>query len=276
LLGNISAKNLFNLNKDLTENLTFKMNEYAMRKLDRHYGEKVEDATRSWERAFDRMREQGPDMDAINLRRGRGGSSGGSSSRGGGDHAINMADDMCCDDRGCHPCGMDNMDMDRPRPRRMREEEFLLKYLSKVTQEELGWTLEDKFNALKANDQRYEELYNQIASSQEVANGMEFAMNLPKNKQIKKLAHEIEWFAEDNLDDRGWRYRMSEIRERPSDEERRNMGRDEEEMKSIEGVHIENDDIKDVFEDAEYLANEIGDFMDPENPLMAEAIKLDA
>jgi len=248
LLGNISAKNLFNLNKDLTENLTFKMNEYAMTRLDRHYGQKIEDAHRSWERAFDRMREQGPDMDAINLERGS--------------SAVMRADDM------------DHMD--RPQPRRMREEEFMLKYLSKVTQEELGWTLEDKFNALKANDQRYEELYNQIASSQEVANGMEFAMNLPKNKQIKKLAKEVEWFAEDNLDDRGWRYRMSEIRERPSDEERRNMGRDEEQMKSIEGVHIDNDDIKDVFEDAEHLANEIEDFMDPENPLMAEAIKLDA
>lgn len=47
-------------------------------------------------------------------------------------------------------------------------------------------------------------------------------------------------------------------------------------MASVEGVHIDNDDIKDVFEDAEHLAHEVEEFMNPDSPLMQKAIELDA
>lgn len=84
----------------------------------------------------------------------------------------------------------------------------------------------DKFNKLKANEKKYEDLYNQIRNPNEVKEGMKFAMDLEKNKDVRHLMKEAEWFARDNLDDRGWRYRIAEIRERPSEEEERRMSRD--------------------------------------------------
>jgi hypothetical protein len=97
-----------------------------------------------------------------------------------------------------------------------------------------------------------------------------------KDKQLHKLMKEGEWLARDLGDDRQWRYRAHEVRERPNQEEGKNMSREERDMKSFEGIHVDNDDIKDLAEDIEYFANEVEDFMDPENPLQKEGIKLDA
>lgn len=54
------------------------------------------------------------------------------------------------------------------------------------------------------------------------------------------------------------------------------MSREERDMNSWNGIHVDNDDIKDIAEDVEYFANEVNDFLDPENELQAEGIKLDA
>lgn len=39
-------------------------------------------------------------------------------------------------------------------------------------------------------------------------------------------------------------------------------------MLEKEGIHVDNDDIKDLFEDTEFVADEVRRFLDPENPLM--------
>jgi hypothetical protein len=87
---------------------------------------------------------------------------------------------------------------------------------------------------------------------------------------------EGEWLARDLGDDRQWRHRVQEFRERPNHDEEKNMSREERDMKSFHGFHVDNDDIKDLAEDIEYFANQVEDFMDPENPLQKEGIKLDA
>lgn len=54
------------------------------------------------------------------------------------------------------------------------------------------------------------------------------------------------------------------------------MSENERRMNTWDGIHVDNDDIKDIAEDVEYFANEVNDFLDPENELQAEGIKLDA
>lgn len=54
------------------------------------------------------------------------------------------------------------------------------------------------------------------------------------------------------------------------------MTREEYSRAKKDGIHIDNSDLKDMAEDIEHFANRFQDFMDPENPLQAEAIKLDA
>jgi hypothetical protein len=86
---------------------------------------------------------------------------------------------------------------------------------------------------------------------------------------------EAEWLAEDIGGRRSDRM-VDEIRERPSQEEKRNMSRLEGDMKEIDGVHIDNDDIKNIAEDAENLFEDVEDFLDPETDFQQKAIKLDA
>jgi len=63
---------------------------------------------------------------------------------------------------------------------------------------------------------------------------------------------------------------------RSEPEERKNMSRYEEEKARMEGAHLENDAIKDVFEDLEDLNDDINDILDPKYPAAARGIKLDA
>lgn len=86
---------------------------------------------------------------------------------------------------------------------------------------------------------------------------------------------EAEWLAEDIGGRRSDRM-FDEIRERPSQEEKRKMSRLESDMKEIEGVHIDNDDIKNIAEDAQNLFEDVEDFLDPETDFQQKAIKLDA
>lgn len=58
-----------------------------------------------------------------------------------------------------------------------------------------------------------------------------------------------------------------EIRQRPDPETSRDLSRDQRDKLEIEGVLLDNDDIKNVAEDAEDLFEDFEDFMDPENPL---------
>lgn len=53
------------------------------------------------------------------------------------------------------------------------------------------------------------------------------------------------------------------------------MDRDARDSHDIEGKFIPNDDIKDIFEDGEDLANDIAWFFDPRNPTTKKIIKLE-
>jgi hypothetical protein len=67
-----------------------------------------------------------------------------------------------------------------------------------------------------------------------------------------------------------------EYRSRPGPEESKDMSRSERSKLEIEGIRIENDDLKDAIEDAENLFESVDELFDPKYPLMAEGIKLDA
>lgn len=97
-----------------------------------------------------------------------------------------------------------------------------------------------------------------------------------KDKLARKIFKEAEWLAEDLFDDRSWRHRTSEIRERPDPEMSRNMSGYERNQLEKRGIHIDNSDIKDLIEDTLYVAKDVERFLDPEYPLQQEKIKLDA
>jgi hypothetical protein len=97
----------------------------------------------------------------------------------------------------------------------------------------------------------------------------------PRNKQLKKIMKEAEWLAED-IGGRSSYRMVEEIRERPTREEKDKMSRLEGDMAEIDGVHIDNDDIKNIAEDAQYMFEDVEDFLDPETDFQQKAIKLDA
>lgn len=116
-----------------------------------------------------------------------------------------------------------------------------------------------------------------IMKSKEVKNMHDFMENkLSKDKNLRHIAKEAEWLGD--WFHRGDEYLFQEIRERPTQKERqvaRSKGINTDTL-DIDGVHIDNDDIKDFFEDAQHLGEHIDEFFDPETPLMKEGIKLDA
>lgn len=72
--------------------------------------------------------------------------------------------------------------------------------------------------------------------------------------------------------------RVDEISKRGPEEQKDGpyISRSERDKARVEGAHLENDDIKDIFEDLEDLNEDLDDFYDPKSPLMAKWIKLDA
>jgi len=103
---------------------------------------------------------------------------------------------------------------------------------------------------------------------------------LHRNDDARHIAREVEWFANDI--ERYERRGMEMIEEKklpetlPDGRNRRDLNRMEEDKMRSEGFHIDNDDIKDFAEDLEHIAEDVGDFLDPENPFTAEGIRLDA
>lgn len=63
---------------------------------------------------------------------------------------------------------------------------------------------------------------------------------------------------------------------RPSKEETEGMRDDQRRQLEIEGLYLDNDDIKNAAEDIEQVWRDFGHLMDPKNPLTAKSIELDA
>lgn len=67
-----------------------------------------------------------------------------------------------------------------------------------------------------------------------------------------------------------------EYRRRPTEEQRQGMNDDQARELEIDGLYLDNDDIKNVAEDIQDTWNDFSKLMDQKNPLMAKAIELDA
>jgi hypothetical protein len=66
------------------------------------------------------------------------------------------------------------------------------------------------------------------------------------------------------------------FRKRVSQEQGRDLDRYERSQLEFEGFHLDNDRVKDVFEDAEHIFEDVETLLDPKGSFMSEAIKLDA
>jgi len=123
-------------------------------------------------------------------------------------------------------------------------------YFSGITKEEFGWGLEEKYNQIQP-EKRYAPLMMDIIRSKEHQDLKHYMEDeLPEDRAVRNLIKEAEFIGRDyfrDFDAHG--YRVSEIRERPSDEERRKMSREESDKKEIDGIHIDNSDINDMAED---------------------------
>jgi hypothetical protein len=150
-------------------------------------------------------------------------------------------------------------------------------YFSAITKEEFGWGLEEKYNQIQP-EKRYAPLFMDIIRSKEHQNLKNFMEDeIPQDRAVRNLMREAEFIGRDyfrDFDAHG--YRVSEIRERPSDEQRRKMGPRESDKHEINGIHIDNSDILDMGEDFENLWNDFADVMNPDTALMKRGIKLDA
>lgn len=154
----------------------------------------------------------------------------------------------------------------------------MLEYLDGVTKEEFGWGLEEKYHEIKP-EERYLPLVMEAFHSKEARNLEDWMGRLRENDDARNIKKEIEWFAHDL--ERFERRGMEEIDDRlpevlPDGRNRRDLNRMEEDRMRSEGIHIENDDIKDFAEDLEHIVEHVEDFLDPENEYTAEGIKLDA
>jgi hypothetical protein len=98
---------------------------------------------------------------------------------------------------------------------------------------------------------------------------------------VRKIMKQAEWVGRDVFGGCGPHgcsrgFEGDEYRSRPGPEESKNMGRSERSKLEIEGVRIDNDDLKDTMEDVENLFESVDELLNPESRLMAEDIKLDA
>jgi hypothetical protein len=127
------------------------MSEWASDRLYRNHERKVRDANREWERAWERMREQGPDMETIDL----------------ADASPDMKDAYHGDMKDAYhgdikdayhgemkpEYGRDPRMPSRPEYGRHRSSnEMMAEYFSGLTKEEFGWTLEEKYNQIKPQE----------------------------------------------------------------------------------------------------------------------------
>lgn len=143
-----------------------------------------------------------------------------------------------------------------------------------------GWTFEQKMKELNP-EKRYMPLIGEIMRSAEFKAKKEFDEHAVSDPAIRKIIQQAEWVGRDvfggcgrNGCSRG--IEGDEYRSRPGPEESKDMSRSERGKLEIEGVRIDNDDLKDAMEDAENLFESVDDLFNPESRLMAEEIKLDA
>ena len=180
LLSSASANNYLDLQDDLTEDLTVKMSEYDMDRLDHYYDRKYRRAQRDMDDMIRRMQRDGPHMEEIELDAAADAAmKAAADAKKAMDYAA-MAKKKAYDDahghrkmrciiepmKGKHtlcrsvcsdykthyspwrPCDSFKMDHDfEPRPQRSGPG-ALVKYLSGVTKDEFGWTLEEKYKQI--------------------------------------------------------------------------------------------------------------------------------
>lgn len=104
----------------------------------------------------------------------------------------------------------------------------------------------------------------------------DFMEHLPEDPQFHKLMAEAGFLHDDYIrhaDGRG--YRFLEIDEKPSSYWKR-FDRRIRDQHEYHGIHIDNDDLKDMAQDVRHFVEDVDDFLDPKNPTMAKGIKLDA
>lgn len=148
-----------------------------------------------------------------------------------------------------------------------------------MQREIFGWTFEEKYNEIKP-EERYAPLVQQIMQSKEAMEYWKFTTEeAPKDALIQKIVTDLLHLRQDltgQRPDGRWgrpTVHTREIRERPNDD---NLSRFQREKQDIEGVHINNDDIKDVAEDIEHIMQDVDRLMDPEYALTKKSIELDA
>lgn len=160
-----------------------------------------------------------------------------------------------------------------PRERPFAEE------LEQIQRDAFGWTFEEKYRQI--NQEKYMPLIREIMESKQSSDAVSFGEKtvLP---QLKKIMREAEWFNQNTFGgcsryggcSRG--VEVKDIHVRPKPEEVKGLDRDEQDKLEINGFHLDNDRIKDIFEDAEDVLEDVETLLDPHGPYMTEGIKLDA
>jgi len=168
-----------------------------------------------------------------------------------------------------------------------REDRQQMEDLNNWSKENFGWTPEEKYNEIQP-EKRYWPIVQEIMRSKESAESAEFYRNVPSDPMVRKVMQEAEWLKNDIFGgydrSRGRRVRPTLItRELREDSQRmdrngkeRRITREQREREEKEGIWIDNDSIKDVFEDAEDLWEDVETLLDPKSALMQQKIKVDA
>lgn len=175
-----------------------------------------------------------------------------------------------------YECRPSDYNPDGPRDRYVSTEDMLMTYFDQVTKDEFGWGLKEKLRKIDP-EHRYGPLIKKIMDSYEWKHWEIFwEHKIEKDPRFIKVRKEVEWFGRDLFDDRSWRERVKQIRERPTEEQKATLPRFEADKLDKEGFHVDNDDIKDLFEDGEYVAGEVRRFLDLKNPLIKQVLEIDA
>lgn len=257
--GSAKYQRMFAKKEDgLTENLRVEMNRWAMRRLDRYYGERIEDVD-------DDFRDELRDLYEDRYRE---------------EHGMNndmndpkMTDPMAKDEYYYERNYVSTHDL-----KKMAAEE----YANSVTKDLFGWTIRDKIKQINP-EKRYGPTVQKIMQSKEFADYVNFMKEASRNPEVRHVMKEAKWAYMDiagGCDDgncqRG--FYAEDYRKRPNEEETKAMGidNDQEQELEIEGLYLDNDDIKNAAEDIEHVYNDFRNLMDVKNPLTAKSLELDA
>lgn len=153
-------------------------------------------------------------------------------------------------------------------------------YANKVTHDLFGWSIEDKIKSINP-EKRYGPVVEKIMQSKEFNDYVRFMQEASQNEEVRNVMKEAKWAYMDIAGgcDHGNCQRgmyAEDYRKRPTEEETRGIDNDQEEELEIEGLYLDNDDIKNAAEDIEHVWNDFSNLMDVKNPLTAKSLELDA